>query len=96
MYIEVIVIKSKVRQFIVNNFDGFYEFKNSDNLFDMGIVTEDFVFSLIEFFENEFNITISVDDFNLNELSVNSIEKKTGSGNLLAITSLMIVLEFFL
>jgi acyl carrier protein len=68
-------IKLKIRDFLSRQFDGFDEFEDEDNLVDMGIVTEDFVFSLIQFLENEFNITISGEDFYKNNLSITSIGK---------------------
>ena len=70
-----IEIRSKTRDFVISQLDGFDEFQNDDNLVDMGIVTEDFVFSLIQFLENEFNITISGEDFYKNNLSITSIGK---------------------
>lgn len=69
-----IEIRSKTRDFVISQLDGFDVFINDDNLVDMGIVTNDFVFSLIKFIENEFHITISIDEFN-NNLSITSIGK---------------------
>lgn len=68
-----IKIKPKVRQFICDYFDGFKLFRNKDNLVDMGIVTDDFVFSLKEFIQNEFGLTISGEDFLKNKLSITNI-----------------------
>lgn len=73
-----IVIRSKTRNFVISQLDGFDEFQNDDKLVDMGIVTNDFVSSLIQFIENEFNITISGYDgkeFRNNNLSIKSIGK---------------------
>ena len=75
MEIKGIEISSKIRNFVIKQLFGFDQFKNDDNLVFMGIITDDFVFKLIQFIKNEFNITISGDDFNLNEFSINSIRK---------------------
>lgn len=74
MEIKIIEIKTKIRDFVIKQFWGFNQFTNKDNLVDMGIVTDDFVSCMVKFIENEFNITISA-DFNLNDLSINSISK---------------------
>ena len=42
-------IKSKIKAHIVSQLDGFDDFAYHDNLVDMGITTNDFVFSLIKF-----------------------------------------------
>jgi acyl carrier protein len=73
-----IVIRSKTRNFVISQLDGFDEFQNDDKLVDMGIVTNDFVSSLIQFIEKEFHITISGYDgkeFRNNNLSIKSIGK---------------------
>ena len=75
MAIDGIVIKSKTRNFIISQLYGFDEFQNDDNLVDMGIVTDDFVFNLIQFIKNEFNITISGEDFNIKKFSINNISR---------------------
>lgn len=96
MAIDGIVIKSKTRNFISSQLYGFDDFQNDDNLVDMGIVTDDFVFNLIQFIKNEFNIIISGDDFNLNRFSINSIckyikQKKLKNNNMLDLKILIMV-----
>jgi hypothetical protein len=66
-------IRSKTRNFVSGYLDGFNDFTDQDKFTDMGIVTDDFVFSLKQFIDNEFHITISGEDFYKNNLSINSI-----------------------
>ena len=68
-------IRRKTRNFVIEYLEGFNEFTDQDKFIEMGIVTNDFVFSLKQFIENEFHITISGEDFYKNNLSINSIGK---------------------
>jgi len=67
-------IKSKIKRYIVDYFEGFEEFNFTDNIVDMGITTNDFVFSLIRFIENEFCVTIFKHEL-YKTFSINSIGK---------------------
>jgi hypothetical protein len=78
MDIDGIEIRSKTRNFVNAYLDGFNEFTDQDKFIEMGIVTNDFVFSLKQFIQKEFHITISGDngkEFRNNNLSINSIGK---------------------
>jgi acyl carrier protein len=73
-----IEIRSKTRNFVIEYLEGFNEFTDQDKFIEMGIVTDDFIFLLRQFIENEFTITISGNDgeyFYKNNLSINSIGK---------------------
>ena len=67
-------IKSKIKRYIVDYFEGFEEFNFTDNIVDMGITTNDFVFSLIRFIENEFYVTIFKHEL-YKTFTINSIAK---------------------
>lgn len=69
-------IKSIIKGYIVSQLDGFDDFDHRDNLEDMGILTDEFVFKLIQFLEKEFNVTIYKHELypDKKSLSVNSIE----------------------
>ena len=72
---QEIEIKSKIRNYITGNLDGFDDFKDTDKLNDMGIVTGEFCSDLIYFIQNEFNISITGDDFSRSNFTVTSIAK---------------------
>jgi hypothetical protein len=51
-------IKPKIKVYIADYFEGFDEFDYQDNIVDMGITDNDFIFGLIQFLESEFCIKI--------------------------------------
>jgi len=67
-------IKSRIKSYIVDYFEGFEEFNFADNIVDMGITDNDFVFSLIRFIENEFCVTIFKHEL-YKMFTINSIAK---------------------
>lgn len=92
-------ITQKIGNFIISQLDGFDEFTNDDNLVDMGIVTDDFVYSLIQFLDNEFNVRISKnDELEKIELSIDSIgnfieQRREGEGETIEKDDLMNIFE---
>ena len=51
-------IKSKIKAHIVSQLDGFDDFAYHDNLVDMGILTDEFIFNLIKYLEKHFAVTL--------------------------------------
>jgi hypothetical protein len=71
---NAIDIKSKIKRYIVEYFDGFDEFDYHDNIVDMGITTDEFVFDFIKFLEKEFCVTIFKHEL-YKRFTINSIGK---------------------
>ena len=67
-------IKSKIKAHIVSQLDGFDDFAYHDNLVDMGILTDDFIFALIQFLEKNFAVKIYKQEL-YKTFSINSIGK---------------------
>jgi len=67
-------IKSKIKAYIVSQLDGFDDFAYHDNLVDMGILTDDFIFALIQFLEKNFAVKIYKQEL-YKTFSINSIGK---------------------
>ena len=51
-------IKPNIKEYIAKYFDGFNDFNFTDNLVNMGITTQEFLFSLIQFIEKTFAVKI--------------------------------------
>ena len=67
----------KIKEFIKSNFvieDENVEFSDSDNFFALGFVNSLFAMKLVNFLEQEFNITIENDDLDISNFNtVNNI-----------------------
>lgn len=75
MYFNFFEKAFKLWNFISSYLEGFKEFNVSDNLVDMGIVTDEFVFALKQFIEKEFCVIFCGEDFSINNLSIKNIVK---------------------
>lgn len=66
-------IKDKVRDFVLN-YIGENTVSDSDNMFELGVVNSLFGMQLIRFVEDEFDISVSNDDMDIeNFKSIDSI-----------------------
>ena len=74
--------KEIIRKFIQSNllvFEEEAEFKDSDNIFELGYVNSLFAVKLLNYVETEFGITVSNDELNMkNFSSVDNITQLIG------------------
>ena len=64
--------KEKIRAFIQSNlivFEDEVDFKDSDNIFEMGYVNSLFAMKLLSYVENEFAISVEKDDMDIKNFS---------------------------
>lgn len=62
----------RIRDFILENlviFDNDIEFSNDDNIFELGFVNSLFAMKLVNFIENEFNITIQSEEMDISNFN---------------------------
>ena len=72
-------VKKIIRKFIEVNliiFDDEAQFSDSDNIFELGFVNSLFAMKVLNYIENEFNITVSNEDIDIKNFS--SVENIVG------------------